>query len=204
MDANIKSATAILSEFDFIVVADTSGSMAEKVKVGSSVTRWEAMQESIRTLIRDLSKIDSDGIGMVQLGGSCQSWDNVNEDNALGIFKDLSPRGGTPLAEALQAAFKLAGKSAKKDFIVVYTDGVPDDMDAVKKAIINQANYQDHDDSLTILFVQVGDDTSASKFLRDLDDNLKGAKFDIVDAKTVAEVDAFASTAELIVAAIND
>ena len=204
MDANIKSATAILSEFDFIIVADTSGSMAEKVKAGSSVTRWEAMQESIRTLIRDLSKIDSDGIGMVQLGGNCQSWDNVSEDAALNIFKDLSPRGGTPLAEALQAAFKLAGKSAKKDFIVVYTDGVPDDMDAVKKAIINQANYQDHDDSLTILFVQVGDDTSASKFLRDLDDNLKGAKFDIVDAKTVAEVDAFASTAELIVAAIND
>ena len=54
-----------------------------------------------------------------------------------------------------------------------------------------------------ILFVQVGDDASATRFLQGLDDNLKGAKFDIVDAKTVAEVDAFASTAELLLAAID-
>ncbi len=204
MDTNIQAIQAKLSEFDFIVLADTSGSMAEAVKAGSTVSRWEAMQESLRTLIRDVSKIDADGIGMVQLGGDCQSWDNVTEANALNIFKDLSPRGGTPLAQALSVAFKLAGKSAKKDFIIVYTDGVPDDMEAVKRVIINQANSQATDDALTILFVQVGDDPHASKFLRDLDDNLKGAKFDIVDAKTVAEVDAFHSTAELIVAAIDD
>jgi Mg-chelatase subunit ChlD len=201
MNADIQ---AKLSEFDFIVVADTSGSMAEAVKRGSTLSRWNAMQESIRTLIRDLSKIDDDGIGMVQLGGTCQSWDNVSEEKALEIFKDLSPRGGTPLAEALTAAFKLAGKSAKKDFIVVYTDGEPQDQDAVKKVILKQANSQQNDDDLTILFIQVGDDAGATKFLVDLDDNLKGAKFDIVDAKTVEQADAFASTAELIMAAIND
>jgi Mg-chelatase subunit ChlD len=195
---------AILSEYDFIVVFDTSGSMADTVKAGSSVSRWTHMQESIRTLIRDLSKIDADGIGMVQLGGNVQSWDNVTEENALAIFKDLSPRGTTPLAEALTGALKLAGKSDKKDFIVVYTDGVPNDEAAVKKVILNQANSQQTDDACTILFVQVGDDAAATKFLRDLDDNLKGAKFDIVDAKTVEEADQFASTADLIVAAIND
>jgi Mg-chelatase subunit ChlD len=198
------NANAQLSEYDFIVVADTSGSMAEAVKVGSNVMRWDAMQESIRTLIRDVSKIDTDGISLVQLGGTCKAWENVNEADALRIFADLQPRGSTPLAQALTAAFALAGKSPKKDMIVVYTDGVPDDMDAVKKVILNQANKQETDDACTVLFVQVGDDAQATKFLKDLDDNLKGAKFDIVDAKTVAEVDAFASTAELIVAAIND
>jgi Mg-chelatase subunit ChlD len=200
LDAN---AIARLSEFDFIAVVDTSGSMAEPNKAGTtSPTRWEAVQESLRTLIRDLSKIDSDGIGMVQLGGNLQTWDCVTEENALNVFKDLSPRGGTPLAEALAKAFNMAGKNAKKDFIVVYTDGVPDDAEAVKKVILNQANSQVSDDACTVLFVQVGDDKYATKFLQDLDDNLKGAKFDIVDAKTVAEVDAFASTAELILAAI--
>lgn len=198
------SKEAILSEYDFIVVADTSGSMAEPVKAGSKVTRMESMQESIRTLIRDLSKIDADGIDMVQLGGSCASWTGVTEENALNIFKDLQPRGTTPLAEALTEALKLAGKSTKKDFIVVYTDGVPNEMEAVKRVILNQANSQATDDACTILFVQVGDDAGATKFLKELDDNLKGAKFDIVDAKTTAEVDAFASTADLIIAAIND
>jgi uncharacterized protein with von Willebrand factor type A (vWA) domain len=31
--------TAVLSEYDFIVVIDKSGSMADPVKAGSSVTR---------------------------------------------------------------------------------------------------------------------------------------------------------------------
>jgi Mg-chelatase subunit ChlD len=197
------NAIARLSEFDFIVVADTSGSMAELNKAGGSTTRWNAMQESIRTLIRDLSQIDTDGIGMVQLGSAIQSWENVTEENALNIFKDLSPRGGTPLAEALTKAFGMAGKSPKKDMIVVYTDGVPDDAKAVELVIKNQANSQAADEDLTILFVQVGDDAGATAFLKGLDDNLKGAKFDIVDAKTIAEVDAFASTAELLLAAID-
>lgn len=195
---------AILSEFNFIVLADISGSMAEPVKAGSSISRWTSMQESIRTLIRDLSKIDSDGIGMVQLGGTCQAWDNVTEEKALTLFKDMSPRGGTPTAEALTAAFKLGATSSKKMFIVVYTDGVPNDENAVKQVITKQANSQVTDDACTILFVQVGDDAGAATFLKGLDDNLKGAKFDIVDAKTVEEADAFASTTELIIAAIND
>lgn len=40
-----------LSEFDFVIAIDTSGSMAEPVKAGSSRTRWEAVQESAMTLV---------------------------------------------------------------------------------------------------------------------------------------------------------
>ena len=40
--------------------------------------------------------------------------------------------------------------------------------------------------------------------LKKLDDDLTGAKFDIVDAKTMAEAEAFATTADLVIAAIND
>ena len=68
---------------------------------------------------------------------------------------------------------------------------------------IQQANSQANDDDCTVLFVQVGDDAAATRFLQSLDDDLAGAKFDIVDAKTVTEADAFNSTAELIVAAIE-
>ena len=60
-----------------------------------------------------------------------------------------------------------------------------------------------NDDELTFLFVQVVHDRAATDYLRDLDDNLKGAKFDIVDAKTVAEAESFASTADLVLAAID-
>ena len=35
---------ARLSEYDFVVAIDTSGSMAEPNEAGSSTTRWESVQ----------------------------------------------------------------------------------------------------------------------------------------------------------------
>lgn len=202
---NQATAAASLSEYDFIVVIDKSGSMADPVKAGSSITRWEAVQESAMTLVRDVEKFDSDGLGLVLFSGSgIASHDGVTSATIREVFASNSPRGGTPLAEALTAAFKLAGKSDKKDFIVVFTDGVPDDKAAAAKVIIDQANSQETDDACTVLFIQVGDDSGAAAYLKKLDDDLGGAKFDIVDAKTMAEADAFPSTAELIIHAIND
>lgn len=58
-----------ISEYDFIVAIDTSGSMGEPVKAGSSITRWEAVQESALTIIRDVEKLDGNGIGLVLFGG---------------------------------------------------------------------------------------------------------------------------------------
>lgn len=209
MDASITNttpaATAKLSEYDFVILVDKSGSMAEPVKAGASRTRWEAVQESALQFARDVGQFDSDGIDVVVFGGSTiDSHTGVTADKVKEVFAQYSPRGGTPLTEALAAGLKLAGKSDKKDFIVVFTDGVPDDKASAAKLIIEAANRQETDDALTILFVQVGDDGSASAFLKKLDDDLTGAKFDIVDAKTVAEVDAFATTTDLILAAIND
>lgn len=201
---NQATAAVALSEFDFIIVVDRSGSMGiEDMSGGRS--RWKYMQETAATFARDMGKIDSDGLGLVVFGGSSiESFDGVNADKINEIFAGREPRGGTPLAEALTAAFKLAGKSDKKDFIIVFTDGEPDDKAAAAKVIIDQANSQETDDACTILFVQVGRDPGATAFLRKLDDDLTSAKFDIVDAKTMDEAEQFATTADLVIAAIND
>lgn len=98
----------------------------------------------------------------------------------------------------------MAGKSDKKDLVIVFTDGVPDDQAGAADVIRKQANSQATDDACTVLFVQVGKDAAATKYLRSLDDGLTGAKFDIVDAKTIDEVEAFPSVADLLVAAIAD
>lgn len=195
---------ATLSEYDFIFVVDKSGSMGTEDMPGGR-SRWDYMQETATAFARDLAKIDSDGLGLVLFSGaSIVSEDGVGVDRIKAMFDSNRASGGTPLAEALEAALKLAGKSDKKDFIVVFTDGVPDDKSRAAQVIIDASNKQETDDALTILFVQVGKDAAATKYLQDLDDNLKGAKFDIVDAKTMDQVEQFASTAELIVHAIND
>lgn len=194
----------VLTEYDFIIAIDASGSMGETDMPGGK-SRWDHMQETAIAFTRDLEALDSDGIGIVLFGGSnVQSFDGVATDKVKEIFACRSPRGSTPLAEALEAALNLAGKSDKKDFIIVFTDGVPDDKERAAQVIRAAANRQETDDALTLLFIQVGKDAEASAYLRNLDDNLKGAKFDIVDTKTIDEAEKFATTADLVIAAIND
>ena len=195
--------TAILSEYDFIVAVDASGSMTTEDVNGKS--RWASMQETLGAFARDLNKLDSDGLGLVVFSGvSVDSYDSQSPEQIDAILANRSPRSGTPLAEGLTAALKLAGKSDKKDFIIVFTDGVPDDKKAAADVIRAQSNKQAADDECTILFIQVGRDASATAYLKQLDDDLTGCKFDIVDAKTIEEAEKFASTTDLVIAAIND
>lgn len=200
---DVSTILAKLGEFDFTAIVDVSSSMAEPVKGASGTSRWASMQESVTGFVRDISDIDADGIDIIELGGQLRTFRNVNTTKLTELFTELKPRGGTPLAEALLNAFKLGKETSKKRIHVVWTDGVPNDAEAVKRAIIEQANSQSADDQCTVLFIQVGHDAGATAYLKSLDDDLKGAKYDIVDAKTITEVDAFPSTAELVYAAIT-
>jgi Mg-chelatase subunit ChlD len=201
---SLEAQRAALSEYDFYVLIDKSGSMGSPVKSGSSRSRWEAVQETATQVAREISAIDSDGITVVMFGGSdVKYYENVNADKVAEVFASNRPSGSTPLTEALDVTFKLSEESGKKDFIIVFTDGVPDDGAAVAKTIIAKTNRMMADDECTVLFVQVGDDASATKYLSGLDDNLKGAKFDIVDAKSQAEAESM-TVEDLILNAITD
>lgn len=202
--ADVAALEAKLSEYDFVVCIDASGSMAEPNddRQPNGVSRWARIQEDAIAFCRDLDKIDSDGIDVVFFGGGqATSHRNVNADKVKQVFAERSPRGGTPLAEALTEALKLGG--SKKKFILVWTDGTPDNPESVIQVIRNQANKQQTDEECTFLFVQVGRDAQASAYLRKLDDNLN-AKFDIVDAMTIEEAEKFPSTAEMVIKAISD
>lgn len=197
-----------IKEYDFVVAVDASGSMSEKdVKSGffGTTTRWKAAEESAVKFSKELEKISPGGIGLVVFGGyGAKSYSNVGAAGVEKAFKENYPGGGTPLAEGLASSIQLLTDSRKKKFVMVFTDGVPNNRNAAAQIIINQANSQATDDEFTFLFVQVGEDASATTYLRTLDDDLTAAKFDIVDAKTAKEAAAFSSTMELILHAIDD
>jgi uncharacterized protein with von Willebrand factor type A (vWA) domain len=197
-----------VAEYDFAVVIDGSGSMGTKdVKTGwfGSKTRWESIEKTAIVFSHDLAKIGKGSLNLVIFSDNqIKTYPNSNSYQVASAFKYNEPNGGTPLTEALQAAMSSLKDSTKKKFIMVFTDGEPNNRQSLKDLIIRQANSQATDDEMTILFIQVGNDSGATKFLQDLDDNLKDAKFDIVDAKTVAEAEKFSSTLELVVHAIND
>jgi hypothetical protein len=202
----VEAATALnaqtATEYDFVIGLDASGSMASPSTRYPGKTRWQEAQETIFGLASILGQYDTDGIDIVVFGGNVQVFEGVTANKVSDIFAARSPRGSTPLAEALREIVKLNG-DGKKAVALVFTDGEPDDRAAVERVIVDAANAQERDEDFTILFVQIGDDHGAAKFLAHLDDGLSSAKFDIVDTISAAEADQM-EPLDLINKAIND
>ena len=192
--------TQNITNFDYVVLIDASGSMANTD--GKAATRFERAKESVIGIVSELGAVDEDGIDVITFGGeSIIHTGGVKTPADVQSAFNRRVAGSTPTAEALGLAFKIAGKSDKPDFVVVITDGEPNNRQAVKDVLIKQANSQNADGDLTVLFIQIGDDTSAANFLAELDG--LNAKFDIVDTMTQAKADSYPSLAALIEDAIN-
>jgi hypothetical protein len=199
----------LLQDRDYTIIIDRSGSMAEKD--GGNVSRWKLAQEGATALAAKCEEFDKDGITVYDFSSSHERHENVTAARVADVFKK-DPQGSTNLSGVLQHAFdnyfarKTAGKTqVNGELIVVVTDGVPDDQNAVKRTIIEASKKMERDAELAVTFLQIGKDAQATTYLRTLDDDLvaQGAKFDIVDTKTAAEADGM-SFVEFLTAAIND
>jgi hypothetical protein len=166
-------------------------------------TRWQEAQETILGIAAALGEFDSDGIDVVVFGGGVNLIEGVTAAKVSEVFATRSPRGSTPLAEALTVVVKKQKSTGKNTVAIIFTDGEPDDRAAVESTIVNASNALEKDEALTFLFVQIGNDAGAAKFLDHLDDGLSSAKFDIVDAINAATADTM-EPIDLINKAIND
>ena len=106
------------------------------------------------------------------------------------------------MSEVLEAAFQEHFTGKRETTILVITDGAPDSQSEVEDVIKKAANRLMRDEDLSVTFVQIGNDQSATKFLKKLDDDLE-CKFDIVDTVTVEEMEGMSFEA-LIEKSIND
>lgn len=171
-------------EYDFILVLDKSGSMGDASKILVGRSKWEEAQEFTEQFARFADKVDDDGLTVITFSSHAKVIDGVHADKVHEIFTTQQPGGSTNLTEALKEAFKKKFSSSKAAIILVMTDGQPDDENGVHKAIVEAASKCQKDSDIGILFVQVGDDPHAAKFLDGLDNHLDEAKFDIVAALT--------------------
>jgi hypothetical protein len=87
----------------------------------------------------------------------------------------------------------------------VITDGEPDDRKAVMVALIEASRQMERDEELAISMIQVGNDATATQFLKALDDQLQGigAQFDICDTITIDDM-ADLTLSEVLLNAISD
>ncbi|MCU0518594.1 MAG: VWA domain-containing protein [Oscillatoria sp. Prado101] len=187
----------MLENRDYTLIIDKSGSMSMKDQPGGK-SRWVLMQESALALASKCEELDPDGITVYVFSGRFKRYDNVTAATVAQIFKENEPSGSTDLAKVLQDACnsyfqrKAAGQTkANGETILVVTDGEPDDRKAVMRVIIEASRRLDRDEELAISFIQVGQDATATQFLKVLDDQLQGAgaKFDIVDTVTMEDME---------------
>lgn len=206
-----KMTNQILTNRDYTLIIDKSGSMTRKDQRGGK-SRWQVMQETTFALASKCEEFDPDGITIYTFSGRFKRYDNVTADKVDLIFSENEPSGRTDLAGVLQDALndyfqrKTSGQAkANGETVLVVTDGEPDDRKAVMRNIVEASRKMDKDEELAISFIQVGNDSDATKFLKILDDELQsiGAKFDIVDTVTIEDMEDFTLT-EVLLNAITD
>jgi uncharacterized protein YegL len=212
-----------LTDFDIEFLLDRSGSMGSGDSSTGGMSRWDYGQKTMLVLAEACQKIDDDGISVGHFDDSVQVHENTTPAAMQKIFKQVRPGGSTNTAGALQHRFNayferrdgkmvtrteggflgMGGKKvtehvkpakpAKPTIILVMTDGTPNSQPALCDAICAATQKLNSADELAVVFIQVGDDRSASQFLKQLDSGLKGrttnpAKYDIVSCFTVDEV----------------
>jgi uncharacterized protein with von Willebrand factor type A (vWA) domain len=200
----------MLDQRDYTLIIDKSGSMST-IEPKSQKSRWELVQESTLALARKCDQLDPDGITVYVFSGKFRRYDNVSASKVEQIFQENEPVGGTNLTAVLQDAInnflqrKKSNATKVGETILVVTDGEPNDRRSVFEIIIQASKCLDADEELAISFVQIGNDPSATKFLKALDEQLLevGAKFDIVDTVTFDDMEDLTLT-EVLLNAIED
>ena len=182
---------------EYTLIIDKSGSMSTKDQAGGK-SRWDVMQESTLALASKCEEFDPDGITVYTFSSQFRRYDNVTAKKVTQIFQENEPLGRTEMAEVLNHAFddyfqrRKSGKTkANGEIILVVTDGQPENKKSVMKAIIEATKRLDGDEEIGISFIQIGNDSEATTFLKGLDDDIQGlgAKFDIVDTITMEEIE---------------
>lgn len=199
-----------LKNRDYYLLIDKSGSMQDN-DTPTGQSRFAYAQESTTAIAKKLEEFDPDGITIIPFASSFKIYDNVTSAKVKDVFYENEPMGGTSLCGPLKAVFskhlemKKAGTlKANGSMIVVITDGEPQDKAEVARAIADFTQKLDNgDDEIGIALIQVGRDANATKFLKMLDDDIKGAKYDIVDTKTIDEVEQIGLVETLIAALVD-
>lgn len=200
--SNITDAQAeqILTEYNFIVLIDRSGSMAE-AENGSPLicppdpadtnpqsTKLAWVKDNIRTFADFLRSRTKGPVTLIPFNAS-YTVEVVNSPADIPRAVDnLRPEGGTNLTAALSHGVALALAENRKQMVVVMTDGM-NNIGNMERTMI-EATKVVPPGQVVVSFIQIGSDKSGIDAVAKLDTGLisKGATYDMVDAKYFSDV----------------
>ncbi|KAJ7167757.1 hypothetical protein C8R46DRAFT_898750 [Mycena filopes] len=206
----LEDALDVLRKYDTVILVDDSGSMTlPGSKKGK--TRWCEAGEALEKLAEAAQQYDTDGIDIYFLNHPTESLNIKSSSEVRALFEKVKPSGSTPTGERLDQLLKPrlrlleqarieadgtprdknTGEAVKRCNIIVITDGeaseslVPKHATSPRSLFIQPIipNTLSSTLELGIQFVQIGNDSRATKALQELDDDLHkaGNIRDIVD-----------------------
>ncbi|KAL0950079.1 hypothetical protein HGRIS_010083 [Hohenbuehelia grisea] len=188
--SNVENPLELLRKYDTVILLDDSGSM--------NGTKWEEACKALSGLADIAGQYDTDGIELHFLNNEYAGASNLRNGFQVNeLFAQVRPSGMTPIGDRLECLMReylrkaeKAEKEGKLEFIkpinyLVITDGRPsDDPESVIMAVAQRLDDGHFPlTQLGIQFVQIGQDSTARKYLTELDDDLtrKHKVRDIVD-----------------------
>lgn len=178
----------------FIIGLDISGSMAA-TDCPNGMRRIDYCLETLKTFVGEAAKWDPDGVSFYLFGATCHPYPDMTVDAINAKLVGLRLESATMTHMAIALAYQEhKAKKSEQTFLMIFTDGEPSDPQAVQQAIIKITNDVKDPAEFRIAFLTVGQRTpSLDAYLTALDDDLKGAKYDIVDVKKIEDVDFMAA-----------
>ena len=160
--------------------------------------RWQQAHTQILEIAEQCHALAAKGLTVYcNSEETFRSHQDVNVENFQSLMDAAPAPAQLSLAPVLQTVFeqyfteKAAGQQANNgEIILILIDNEPTDRLAIAKQIVAASQKLEHNHEIGIGWIQVGDDSITKGFLVNLDNNLreKGAKFDIVDHKSIQQI----------------
>lgn len=182
---------------NIIVILDVSASMGVR-DTPNGETRLGFALEKTKVIALEAGKWDTDGVDGIKFGHAVTPLGKLTADGVDGILGALKPNeGSTDTAGAIREAWKLHRAGGYQQTVAfLITDGEPNDEGAVLSTIAGITAELKDEHEFALSFLTVGQRSAGlAAFLQKLDDDVPGAKYDIVDVKALEEVDFYAAFA---------
>mmetsp|Transcript_1296 Transcript_1296/g.3156 ORF Transcript_1296/g.3156 Transcript_1296/m.3156 type:complete len:899 (-) Transcript_1296:1006-3702(-) len=205
---------AMIGEEEFL---DTDDAVPEQ-ELSMNPTRWEKAVVALSGIVKQVSKVDPDGLDIICFGGTDDGeFDEETDKAKISVFRNVKaprdvekmvtskiPSGPCIMGKAMDYVLKKqfeTGFDKRPCGILVLTAGQPDDSERLEKTLKAASEriareWKKKEPPLTITFMHIGDDEKAEEYMKFLSDkmvsrtrNLKTRQpVDIVDAISDKEI----------------
>jgi hypothetical protein len=162
-------------------------------------TRWEKAVMGLHGMVKQVSKVDPDGLDIVCFGGSDDiSKSKLSKSSKISVYRNVKnakdvermvtsklPSGPCNMGKAMDYVLKEAfdkGFKKRPCGILVLTAGCPDDSERLERSLqqaserIASAKYKKKEPPISVTFVHVGDDHKAEEYMQHLANNMVSHK----------------------------